>query len=68
MKKSLPLRLLLTFKNIEPSTLSLKSFRKGGGGGGGSYVLKRGYWECAAGRGRIFTNGLTITLTGFHFQ
>ena len=66
MKKSLPLRLLLTFKNTEPSTLSLKSFRKGGGGG--SYVLKRGYWECAAGRGRIFTNGLTITLTGFHFQ
>ena len=35
MKKSLPLRLLLTFKNTEPSTLSLKSFRKGGGGGGG---------------------------------
>ena len=32
MKKSLPLRLLLTFKNTEPSTLSLKSFRKGGGG------------------------------------
>ena len=34
MKKSLPLRLLLTFKNTEPSTLSLKSFRKRGGGGG----------------------------------
>ena len=41
MKKSLPLRLLLTFKNTEPSTLSLKSFRKGGGEGG-SYVLKEG--------------------------
>ena len=41
MQKNLPLRLLLTFKNTEPSTLSLKSFRKGGGGGG-SYVLKRG--------------------------
>ena len=67
MQKNLPLRLLLTFKNTEPSTLSLKSFRKGGGGGEG-YVLKRGNWECAAGRGRIFTNGLTITLTGFHFQ
>ena len=34
MKKSLPLRLLPTFKNTEPSTLSVKSFRKGGGGGG----------------------------------
>ena len=34
MQKNLPLRLLLTFKNTEPSTLSLKSLRKGGGGGG----------------------------------
>ena len=41
MKKSLPLRLLLTFKNTEPSTLSLKSFRKGGGGGGGATSLKK---------------------------
>ena len=41
MQKNLPLRLLLTFKNTEPSTLGLKSFRKGGGGGG-SYVIERG--------------------------
>ena len=50
MKKSLPLRLLLTFKNTEPSTLSLKSFRKRGGGGGGS-PPKRGPGDGARGGG-----------------
>ena len=40
MKKSLPLRLLLTFKNTEPPTLSLNHSEWGGGGG--CYVLKRG--------------------------
>ena len=34
-----------------------KSVRRGGGGG---YFLVKDYWGCAAGRGRIFTTGLTI--------
>ena len=27
---------------------------------GGGYFLVKGYWECAAGWGRIFTTALTI--------
>ena len=30
------------------------------------HFLVKGYWGCAAGRGRIFTTGLTIM--GLHFE
>lgn len=35
------------------------------GGGGGGYFLVVGLWGCAAGWGRIFMTGLTIT--GLYF-
>ena len=31
---------------------------------GGEYFLVKDYWGCAAGWGRIFTNGLTIFYMG----
>ena len=42
------------------------SFRHKKYRGGGGYFLSKGKWGCAAGRGRIFTTGLTIM--GSHFQ
>ena len=34
--------------------------------GGGGYFLLIGLWVCASGRGRFFTDGLTII--GLHFH
>ena len=34
---------------------------RGAGGGGGGYFLVVGLWGCAAGWGRIFMTGFTIT-------
>ena len=38
---------------------------RGAGGGGEGYFLVTGLWGCAAGWGRIFMTGLTIT--GLYF-
>ena len=50
--------------NGRPSTFTTNY--SGGGGGGGGYFLLIGLWVCASGRGRFFTDGLTII--GLHFH